>query len=198
MKLLQRNPSAKSESGSAYVIALFVILLLTMLGLSLAFVTTTESQIGSNEELVEQAFFAADAGVGIAAANLLVTKGATDPCEVYLRDSTFVLERDVGSLTQVESTVLQTLPISRAPCSYCEDNLTTGYGDENYVRGRILVTAQGRVGGIRIRGDDTATTVAEQTVSAVVDVQPFQMTIDIISVLERCDNNENRAELFAD
>ena len=37
------------ESGSSYIVALFVLVVLTILGLSLSLVTETESQIGDNE-----------------------------------------------------------------------------------------------------------------------------------------------------
>lgn len=189
-----RKFAARPESGSAYVIALFVILLLTMLGLSLAFVTTTESQIGSNEEMIEQTFFAADAGIGIAAAQILVTKDYVDQCGDPMRDSSYVLDTEPSSLTQVESSVLQTLTLSAVPCNLCETGIEN-YGDNNYKRTSILIAAQGRRGSLRLRGDQTPTVISERTVSAIIDIQPFDVTQEAFIALERCDENQNKAEL---
>ena len=43
----------RSEAGSAYVITLLALVVLTILALSLALVTQTEVQVGSNERTVE-------------------------------------------------------------------------------------------------------------------------------------------------
>ena len=54
-----------SEAGSAYVITLLALVVLTILALSLALVTQTEVQVGANEKTVNRTFYAADSGLNI-------------------------------------------------------------------------------------------------------------------------------------
>jgi Tfp pilus assembly protein PilX len=67
----RRQP--RHEEGSAYLVTLLLLIVLTLMGLSLALVTSTESQIGANERILERVFYTSDAGVGIAAARILVS-----------------------------------------------------------------------------------------------------------------------------
>jgi len=60
-----------SEAGSAYVITLLALVVLTILALSLALVTQTEVQVGANEKTVNRTFYAADSGLGISVAEIL-------------------------------------------------------------------------------------------------------------------------------
>jgi PilX N-terminal len=182
-----------AQAGSAYVIALFVILLLSMLGLSLAFVTSTESQIGSNEELVEQTFFAADAGIGLAAAQILVTKEYIPVCGKPLRDSTVIMDSEPGTQTQLETTMLPTMLLLDAPCNLCEVGLDES--KPRYKRAGILLGGQGRRGSIRTNRNDVPIAVAERRVTAILDVQPFEITQDAYLALERCDEKTNEATL---
>ena len=62
---------SRSEAGSAYIVTLLALVVLTILALSLALVTQTEVQVGANERTVNRTFYAADSGVGLAAAEAL-------------------------------------------------------------------------------------------------------------------------------
>ncbi|NJL26419.1 MAG: hypothetical protein HC897_00400 [Thermoanaerobaculia bacterium] len=64
-----RNNSA----GSAFVIALMVMVVLTFIGLSLAMVTETEMLLGSNERVINRTFYSADSGIAAAVSQLMVT-----------------------------------------------------------------------------------------------------------------------------
>ncbi|HXO21704.1 MAG TPA: pilus assembly PilX N-terminal domain-containing protein [Thermoanaerobaculia bacterium] len=55
------------ERGSAYMAVLLALVVLTILGLSLVLITQTEVQVGANERTVNQTFYAADAGLNVAA-----------------------------------------------------------------------------------------------------------------------------------
>jgi Tfp pilus assembly protein PilX len=61
---LPRRPR-RGEAGSAYLVAILALVVLTIAGLSLALITQTETQIGANEKMVERAFYAADSGIAI-------------------------------------------------------------------------------------------------------------------------------------
>ena len=61
-----------SEAGSAYIMVLLALVVLTIMGLSLSFMTQTELQIGANERVTTRVFYAADAAVDAALANVMV------------------------------------------------------------------------------------------------------------------------------
>jgi Tfp pilus assembly protein PilX len=60
-----RPQSSRAESGSAYIITLLALVVLTILALALALVTQTEVKVGSNERVVNRTFYAADTGLQI-------------------------------------------------------------------------------------------------------------------------------------
>ncbi len=63
----------RNDQGSALLLALLAMVFLTVIGLSLAVVTETEMLIGTNEQIAQETFFAAEAGVATAVSQLLVT-----------------------------------------------------------------------------------------------------------------------------
>jgi hypothetical protein len=71
---MRRNPLSRrrAEAGSAYIAALLVLVLLTIFGMSLVLITSTERQIGSNQRTVSRIFYNADSGTAVAIASLLV------------------------------------------------------------------------------------------------------------------------------
>lgn len=52
-----------SERGAALVLAILVLAILTVIGIALMLITSTESRIAANEWSVNRAFYAADAGI---------------------------------------------------------------------------------------------------------------------------------------
>ena len=55
--------SRPGERGAALVIAILVLAILTVIGIALMLVTSTESRIAANEWSVNRAFYAADSGI---------------------------------------------------------------------------------------------------------------------------------------
>src|SRR5439155_6081517 len=51
------------EGGAALVIAILVLAILTVIGIALMLVTSTESRIAANEWSVNRAFYASDSGI---------------------------------------------------------------------------------------------------------------------------------------
>ncbi len=82
----QRNRISSTQGGSAYIIVLLVLLLLTIFGLSLVVITHTERQIGSNEREATRNFFVAESGIAVAVAWL--QEGSTDPHSLVVRSRT--------------------------------------------------------------------------------------------------------------
>jgi hypothetical protein len=71
------NPSSRREEGSALMFALLALVFLTVIGLSLAVVTETEMMIGSNEQISQETFYAAEAGIAAAISRLMITNSMT-------------------------------------------------------------------------------------------------------------------------
>ena len=53
----------RHERGAALVVAILVLAILTVIGIALMLITSTESRIAANEWSVNRAFYASDAGV---------------------------------------------------------------------------------------------------------------------------------------
>jgi hypothetical protein len=67
-----RRPGAsRRERGAALVLAILVLAILTVVGIALMLVTSTEARIAANEWSVNRSFYAADAGVRWASVEIL-------------------------------------------------------------------------------------------------------------------------------
>lgn len=73
------DPSPLRERGAALVVAIVSLAILTVIGIALMFVTSTESLIAANEWAINRAYYASDGGVRWASAQL------TDPQQFLTR-----------------------------------------------------------------------------------------------------------------
>src|SRR5258708_1509043 len=55
--------AARGERGAALVIAILVLAILTVIGIALMLITSTESRIAANEWSLNRAFYASDSGI---------------------------------------------------------------------------------------------------------------------------------------
>jgi hypothetical protein len=158
----------RGERGSAYLIALFVLVALTVLGLALVFITQTESQIGANERTVQRVFYAAESAIAIATARVLV---ANDH-----RPATFTLaEAGVAEVLNFRNQlrIAAVIPIYDAPCNLCEINNAGTYNEKAYrrINNAITVTAT-RLGGPEDRR------LAQKTIASMLDLQPWKAPLE--------------------
>ena len=158
-----RQRPRRGEQGSAYIVVLLVLLVLTTLALSLIFVSLTEMRIGANERTGQRNLAAAEAGVGMALARMLVNADYSDGTWV-VNDRADGAATLVGSSTEVGPLV----PLIEAPCTLCEINQAGTYGSTSFSRVNVAATAWGRRGG-------GSRVVGERVVSATLDVQPLQV-----------------------
>jgi hypothetical protein len=61
--LYLNRPTSRRERGAALVLAILVLAILTVIGIALMLITSTESKIAANEWSVNRAFYASDAGI---------------------------------------------------------------------------------------------------------------------------------------
>jgi len=72
MSARMRRAARRGERGAALVIAILVLAILTVIGIALMLITSTESRIAANECSVNRAFYASDAGIRWASAEMMV------------------------------------------------------------------------------------------------------------------------------
>lgn len=162
----QRHPG---ETGSAYLFALFVLFVLSVIGLSLALITQTEVQIGGAERQATRIFYGADSGLRIQLANHLVngdveahTRAQGNP--IVLDDRTIA-----GSRVREFIEVSPFYPIFSGVCNLCMVNQDANYHAINHA----LTATASRVG--TLSGADTEQ--GRKTVAQMFALQPWEQTI---------------------
>ena len=115
----------RNEEGSALLLALLAMVFLTVIGLSLAVVTETEMLIGTNEQVAEETFFAAEAGVATAVSQIL-EDADLQPRSFAIQARQGDAERTVGDRTLgyvVEYTSVYPVAFELAPNTDTEEEL---------------------------------------------------------------------------
>jgi len=116
----------RSEAGSAYVITLLALVVLTILALSLALVTQTEVQVGSNERTVSRMFYSADSGLGVAVAEALLVNNNPDNPTVPGPRVVILNKVSVGAGSSLSTniadrvTISAFVPIQYVRCDLCQ------------------------------------------------------------------------------
>ena len=169
--------STARQNGSAYILTLLTLVILTIVGLSLALVTQTERQLGANEQIIQRVFYAANSGTAMATANLL-SRNSHEPVSFILNKETRYLTTNVAD--RVETSRFH--PILSSPCNFCEINQGSQFFDVNHA-----ITSQAdRVGwaGSGAPPED-ARRLGSKTVGEMVAIQPWQVSLQqIIPSLE--------------
>jgi hypothetical protein len=160
----------RSQEGSAYIVALLVLVVLTVMGIGLAMITQTEVQVGANERMVNRIFYAADATISVTAMRMIVTNDTAR--RIYYLDDPITDGVNLGLRNQVTTTGM--VPWSELPCNLCQINNANHYPPKKYVRAIMLtnVTAQR----LATASAETAP-LAERTLGAMIDAQPLESTI---------------------
>lgn len=161
-----RSRRLPPQAGSAYLLSLLVLVVITIIGLSLTLITQTEMQIGANEGIINRVFFAADSGISESTARALTNADYVG--------RTFEL-KEPGTVpalnlrNRVEASAFY--PILDAPCNLCEINNLGTYSDRAYRKVNHAVTATAsRIGGA------AETPLGQTTISAMVEVQPWRLS----------------------
>lgn len=157
---------SRSEAGSAYIVTLLALVVLTILALSLSLVTQTEVQVGANERTVNRTFYAADSGLGIAAAEAL-SSGRYTGMTVLLNRIT------VGNAHIADRvTITSFVPILTTRCDWCPANAN---GVPKFWKVNHAVTATSQR--LSWKGSDDPTADAnllgQKTLSAMFEFQPW-------------------------
>lgn len=177
------------EAGSAYIVALVVLFIVTLLGLSLTLITQTELQIGANERTVTRVFYGADTGISTAIARALVRSdhsaqvlNLTDTGEDFA-GNTLIPGFEAGEAgTRVE--VSPFYPILDVPCNLCEVNNAGTYSGRDYRKVNHAVTALAER---FITADQGASreTIAEKAITTMIEVQPWRVPLQAYDPIDQ-------------
>ena len=160
----------RRQRGSAYIITLLALVVLTILGLSLSVITQSELVIGANERVEKRTFYAADSGIAHALARALVN-GDYEAADLTLPDPGSKLP---GVNMVISMSPL--FPVGYPPCNLCEINNRGNYAsDRSYSAVDFAVTSQA----VRRRGALSGA-LAQKSVSSMLQVQPVQLSTDAL------------------
>lgn len=155
---MKPNDRRRSEAGSAYIVALLVLVVLSMIGLALSLVSQSELQIGANELTTHRALYGAEAGINLAIARVLTvnssvanaTVTAVQPMSFTLPESRFIYDASGNPIPRTPGSgdsrfgervvVSPFVPIHEGPCDGCQQAL----GDVNLlnVDHAVVATAE--------------------------------------------------------
>lgn len=162
------NRAPRAQEGSVYLISLVVILILTVMGLSVALVTQSEMQIGVNERLNETMFYAANSGIEVATAKALVL-----PDLRRMRLDQVVPSALPGLNVRNRVDVSPFRPILKVACDLCQINEGGSYAKINH---QVEATAS-RIGwqGAAETVPANPTRLAQKRLEVMVSFQPWQV-----------------------
>ncbi len=163
-----RQPERAAERGSAYLFVLFVLLVLTVVGLSLALITQTEVQIGASEQQLTRVFYGADSGLRIQLANHLVNGAVVARTRAQNNEIELGRRTILGTAVREIIEVSPIYPIFSGTCNLCMLNQDAEYFSVNHV-----VTSTST----RLSVGATPLEQARKTVSQMFALQPWDQTI---------------------
>lgn len=169
MKTKARSNKTKRDErqkGSAYIVALLALLVLSIVGLALALITQTEQQAGSNERSINRVFYSADSGISAATARAIVDEKYSKYTYDLTEPATALLVKDQISLSPFYL-------ILDAPCNLCQVNNSGTYRAHVYRQADYAITSTAS----RLLGSSGAVG-AQKTVAAIVEIQPREITTD--------------------
>jgi Tfp pilus assembly protein PilX len=162
--------AASREAGSAYIVTLLALVVLTILALSLALVTQTEVQVGANERTVNRTFYSADSGLGVAAAEAL-SSGRYTGMTMILNKTAVGLGSSTSNVAD-KVIITQLVPILTVRCDWCPANAD---GVPKFWKVNHIVNATAQRVAWTGSGDppSTATLLGQKTLSAMFEFQPW-------------------------
>jgi Tfp pilus assembly protein PilX len=155
-----------AERGSAFVVALLVLLVLTISGLAVTLMTQTEMRIGSNERTANRSLYASDSGVEVATARKSWI-GAEPVIHTFNINTTL---EDTGAAAPTtfsdQVTITPLIPLSTQYCNLCQVNKGMAQAYTQIVFGVNATAARTGVNGA------VNQTVASKLLGATIKMQP--------------------------
>lgn len=187
------TPRRAHEQGSAYIVTLLALLVLTLGGLSVALVTQSEMQIGMNEKGNTRSFYAAESGLNLTIAYMLTVGGRCFPQQdgEQLEDG-WELALDVENVEGDPAnpqrfadrvSVAPALILFRGCCNWCPCQEGTKSDIHRYNYGLIAEAERITFDSANIPPDDEVPgreipdrdygVLVRKSVGTILDIQPF-------------------------
>lgn len=182
-QLVASNAVARpAERGSAYIVALLALLVLTIGGLSVSLVTQTELQVGMNERAITRNFYAAESALNVVTGYILTEGGGCIPYLPTSAEQNWLVtvsaeERDglrFADTAQVDAAMI----LFKGCCNWCP--CQEGQNDQVHRLNYGIFSEAERIswggaiaappGGVPDAG---YAVVSRKTVGMVLDIQPF-------------------------
>jgi len=167
------------EAGSAYIIALLALVVLSILGLGLALITQTEMQVGAGEMTYQRLLYSADSGTARGVASAF----AHYNCAPIAGTDNQIADQDLstlmsGSKLRQETAVTASIMVMSPPCPLCKVNNASGSqeaGQQDYyeIHHVLSATADRRQG-----TSPTSPSLGSRTVGTFFSLQPWPINPD--------------------
>jgi hypothetical protein len=120
---------SRGESGSAYLVVLMLLVVLTIIGLSLSVVTQTEVIIGGSEKQSTRQLFAASSAIHMQVAYEMVGRATKQELTLATREETLF-----GQQVEITDTLCTTafVPVAISVCNLCMMNQDAEYKAVQY------------------------------------------------------------------
>jgi hypothetical protein len=159
--------SRRAERGSAFVVALLVLVVLTIAGLALTLMTQTEMRIGANEREANRTLYATDSGIEVSSARTYYLKN--DKTLVLYLNTT---QQDTKASTappltfsdQIVVTPLYEVYHGQALRTSMNQNLQQKYAAPTFIV-NATATRTGQLGA-------TSQTMAQKVLGAMIEIVP--------------------------
>lgn len=168
--------AARGERGTAFIIVLLALVVLTIFGIALSFVTQSELQIGVNERYANRAFYMADSGVGVATARVLVSG---DRAPLVHDFNANVLSSSASVVDRLDMSAF--VPLLDSPCPLCQINNSTSYNQPYRQIDNLLNSTGSRVG----IGPGGENVLAQHGVSVTMGLSPILLDQSAFPALEQ-------------
>ena len=157
------------EAGSAFLVSLLALVVLTLMGLSMTLLTQTEMQIGANDRSANRVFYAADGALSVSLARALVQ--ADYEAQAYEESDPTGAALNIRY--QIDSSPFY--PILDSPCNLCQINDAGNY-DSNAFRkiNHAVATIATRIGGAQ------DAVLARNSQATMAEVQPWQSNVEAL------------------
>ena len=193
--MIHRTRATDRQRGSVFIVALLALVLLTVIGLSLALVTETEMLLGGNEQVITETFYAGETGAAVSISQAML--GTTDSmCFASLALEEDGSQRMVGVRElgySIDTTSLYPVAFDVAPYSKANegrsDVLYSSFfkGDVRALRGSWPNTDPAEPEVPREPGEDLQTLIdndeftlqGEKAIDLAFFVTPLQASINI-------------------
>jgi Tfp pilus assembly protein PilX len=159
--------SSRGERGSAFVVALLVLVVLTIAGLALTLMTQTEMRIGANEREANRTLYATDSGIEVSAAKTYYVhndKTITFYLNTTQQDTKASTAPPLTFSDQIVVTPLYEVYHGPAPGTSINQNLPTKYAAITYIV-NATATRSGQL-------QTTSQTYAQKVLGAMIEITP--------------------------